>query len=154
MSISRWAAVAFAAMSATASTMAAAGTAHAGGGDRYGAIAISFETGELGYAVNLSTAAEVERIAIEQCGRVDCGVYVNFVNACGAVAVAPDGSLAWTWGVNRADTGRSAVDLLGLRAPKFPNPGSATPGAARVELAVCTVEGGSSTPSGSAVART
>ncbi|MFE9319619.1 DUF4189 domain-containing protein [Nocardia sp. NPDC052278] len=69
---------------------------------------------------------------------LDCSAYVYFVNACAAVAEAPDGSLAWAWGVDLADAEQSAVNGLGLRAPKFPSTGLTSPGPAHVALSVCT----------------
>ncbi|MFI9506516.1 DUF4189 domain-containing protein [Nocardia sp. NPDC052566] len=154
MFISRWAAAAFTMVSAAALTGFAGGVADAGV-DYYGAIAISFQTGNLGYAVNVTTPAEAGRLADEQCGGGrDCSAYVYFVNACGAVAEAPDGSLAWAWGVNKSDAEQTAINFLGPRAPKFPSLGSATPSAAHVKLSICTANGGGpSAPGGRTLPR-
>ncbi|MFI7670506.1 DUF4189 domain-containing protein [Nocardia sp. NPDC049526] len=153
MSVSRWAAVAFTTVSVTALTGAVTGTAHASG-DLYGAIAISFQTGRVAAEVNYAGPAEAGRAADARCGGgPDCSAYVYFVNACGAVAEAPDDSLAWAWGVDLADAEQSAVNGLGLRAPKFPSTGSASPAPAHVVLSICTDRGGPSAPGGRTLPR-
>ncbi|WP_280255304.1 DUF4189 domain-containing protein [Nocardia wallacei] len=130
-----------------------AGTAHAAA-DMHGAIAISFRTGKVASAVNYPSPAEAGRAADANCGGGrDCSAYVYFVNGCGAVAQAPDESIAWAWGVNREDAEQSAINGLGLRAPKFPSSGSASPGAAHIVLSDCTRTGGPSAPGGRTLPR-
>lgn len=149
MSTTRWAAAACTVVAA----VGLAGTAEARG-DRYGAIAISFQTGRVASAVNVASSREAGRLADLRCGGGrDCSAYVYFVNACGAVAQAPDRSLAWSWGVNRADAEQSAIRSLGLRAPFFPSLGSASPGAAHIVLSECTDKGGPSAPGGRTLPR-
>lgn len=149
MSITRWVAAAFTVVAAAGVVGAAEGTAAAAGGDLYGAIAISFETGRTAYAVNYPTPAEAGRAADAYCGGgPDCSAYVYFVNACGAAAEAPDGSVAWAWGVDLVDAEQSAINSLGLRAPKFPSTGSAFPAPAHILVSACTDPGGPSAPGG------
>ncbi|MBB5915972.1 hypothetical protein BJY24_004884 [Nocardia transvalensis] len=148
MSLSRTATGTFALLTAGVLVGAGAGTAHASA-DQHGAIAISFRTGAVASAVNYPSPAEAGRAADARCGGGrDCSAYVYFVNGCGAVAQAPDDSIAWAWGVNREDAEQSAINGLGLRAPKFPSLGSAVPGAAHIVLSDCTETGGPTAPGG------
>ncbi|MFE3445680.1 DUF4189 domain-containing protein [Nocardia sp. NPDC059180] len=148
MSLSRTATGTFTLLAAAALVGAGAGSAHASA-DMYGAIAISFHTGKVASAVNYPSPSEAGRAADARCGGGrDCSAYVYFVNGCGAVAQAPDGSISWSWGVNRGDAEQSAINGLGLRAPRFPSLGSASPSAAHVVLSDCTEMGGPSAPGG------
>ncbi|WP_324194836.1 DUF4189 domain-containing protein [Nocardia terpenica] len=46
--------------------------AHASGGDRYGAFAVSESTGRHGRAVNYDSSSSAEARAVALCGRGDC----------------------------------------------------------------------------------
>src|SRR5215475_10516644 len=52
----------------------------------WGAIAISPDTGRVGYSQGLNSAIEAERAAVGLCKARDCRAGVNFTNACGAGA--------------------------------------------------------------------
>jgi len=65
----------------------------------YGAIAVSRETGAIGWAYDYATQVAAERAATTQCGTNDCTSWVWFRRACAAVAwagnAAEGGSWAW-----------------------------------------------------------
>ena len=65
-----------------------------------GAIAISPDTGRVGYSKGLNSAIEAEQAAVGLCKARDCRAVVNFTNACGAVAQAFNTSWAWGWDHN------------------------------------------------------
>ena len=90
-----------------AGTTLAAPTAGALG---WGAIAISPDTGTVGYAKGLNSPAEAQRAAIGLCKARDCRAVVNFTNACGAVAQASNAS--WAWGRDRSSAGAQNGALL------------------------------------------
>ena len=82
---------------------AAAGiTAPTAGALGWGAIAISPDTGRVGYSKGLNSATEAQQAAVGLCQARDCRAVLNFTNACGAVAQASDTS--WTWGQDRNST--------------------------------------------------
>ena len=61
-------------------------TAPTAGALGWGAIAISPDTGTVGYSKGLNSAIEAEQAAVGLCKARDCRAVVNFTNACGAVA--------------------------------------------------------------------
>ena len=76
----------------------AAVTAPTAGALGYGAIAVSPNTGRVGYSKGFNSALEAERAAIGLCNARDCRPVVNFTKSCGAVAQAPNA--AWASGVD------------------------------------------------------
>jgi Domain of unknown function (DUF4189) len=83
----------------TATVLAAAtGPANADAYNYWGAIAVSRQTGSTGASWDYSSAAAADTMAISECGVADCQVFIEFANACGAVAQATDGSWGWGWG--------------------------------------------------------
>ncbi|MEV6277597.1 DUF4189 domain-containing protein [Nocardia sp. NPDC051832] len=93
--------------------------------DEWGAIAYSPSTGETGWGRNYSTKQRAERAAIETCKKSDCKVALNFVNKCGAVAQARDGS----WSIGRGST-KSAANAKAKAAATGRNP--------QIKESVCT----------------
>jgi hypothetical protein len=77
----------------------ATGTAPTAGALGWGAIAVSPNTGKVGYSQGFNSALEAERAAIGLCNARDCRAVVNFTKGCGAVAQAPNA--AWASGVDR-----------------------------------------------------
>lgn len=110
----------------------------AAAGDLYGALALSAGQAVVASAVNYGSWAAASQAALDECGVRDCQVVVEFRNACGAVAQGADYRFGWAWDHSRAAAERSAVDVLGISAAPFPDPGSASPRAASVILAACT----------------
>ena len=83
---------------------AAAGiTAPTAGALGWGAIAISPDTGRVGYSKGLNSAADAQQAAIGLCNKRDCRAVLNFTNACGAVAQSRDSS--WGWGQDHSSAG-------------------------------------------------
>ncbi|KAF0847363.1 DUF4189 domain-containing protein [Nocardia caishijiensis] len=110
----------------------------AAAGDLYGALALSSDEAVVASAVNYGSWADAQHAALAECGVWDCQVVVSFRNACGAVAQGADYRFGWSWDHSLAAAERSAVDVLGLSAPPFPDLGSASPRPARVILSACT----------------
>jgi Domain of unknown function (DUF4189) len=88
----------------------AAITAPTAGALGWGAIAISPDTGRVGYSKGLNSAIDAERTAVGLCKARDCQAVMNFSNACGAVAQASN--TAWAWGRGRNSTGAQNGALL------------------------------------------
>ena len=76
----------------------------------WGAIAISPETGRVGYSKGLNTAIAANQAAVGLCKARDCRAIVNFTNACGAVAQASNTS--WAWGRDRSSAGAQNRALI------------------------------------------
>lgn len=76
----------------------------------WGAIAVSAETGRVGYSKGLNSAIEAERAAVGLCRARDCQAVMNFTNACGAVAQAADTS--WGMGRDRSSAGAQNRALI------------------------------------------
>jgi uncharacterized caspase-like protein len=72
-------------------------------GNRYGAIAYSPGTGAHGWAYDYASQSEAEGAALTNCRKhaTDCTVPIWFQNACGALAVGPNG-YGSGWGVDQA----------------------------------------------------
>ncbi|WP_218718223.1 MULTISPECIES: DUF4189 domain-containing protein [unclassified Nocardia] len=110
----------------------------AAAGDLYGALALSSKEAVVASAVNYGSWAAASQAALAECGVWDCQIVVEFRNACGAVAQGADYRFGWSWDHSLAAAERSAIDVLGISAPPFPDPGSASPRAASVILSACT----------------
>ncbi|MEV6276590.1 DUF4189 domain-containing protein [Nocardia sp. NPDC051832] len=111
-------------------------------GDLYGALAISRSTARVSSAVNYGSWGAAERGARDECGRRDCDVVVTFRNACGSVSQGADYRFGWAWAAGRGEAERLSNEVLGMSAPPFPDPGSASPRPARVILSACTANAG------------
>ena len=70
----------------------------------WGAIAVSAETGRVGYSKGLNSAVEAERAAVGLCKARDCRAVVNFTKACGAVAQSVQNT-SWGWGWDHTSAG-------------------------------------------------
>jgi hypothetical protein len=88
----------------------AAYTAPTAGALGWGAIAVSLDTGRVGYTKGYNSAIEAERAAIGLCNARDCRAVVNFTKGCGAVAQAP--SASWAPGVGRDSAGAQKMALI------------------------------------------
>jgi Domain of unknown function (DUF4189) len=84
-------------------------TAPTAGALGWGAIAISRDTGRVGYSQGFNSAIEAEQAAVGLCKARDCRPVVNFTKACGAVAQAPDASWAWGWDHDSAGAQKRAL---------------------------------------------
>jgi hypothetical protein len=62
----------------------------------WAAIAISVQTGNIGYAYEHPSGSAAARAAVRKCGASDCQEAVRVTNGCAAVAQAKN--LAWGWG--------------------------------------------------------
>ncbi|WP_245233939.1 DUF4189 domain-containing protein [Mycobacterium sp. PS03-16] len=76
----------------------------------WGAIAVSVNTGKVGYSQGFNSALEAERAAIGLCSARDCRAVVNFTKGCGAVGQAPNAS--WATGVGRDSAGAQRAALI------------------------------------------
>ncbi len=85
-------------------------TAPTAGALGWGAIAISINTGRVGYSSGRNSAVEAEQAAVGLCAVRDCRAVVNFTNACGAVAEAANTS--WAWGRDRTSAGAQRSALI------------------------------------------
>ena len=77
----------------------------------WGAIAISPDTGRVGYSQGLNSAIEAERAAVGLCKARDCRAVVNFTNACGAVAQSIQNT-SWGWGWDHDSSGAQNKALI------------------------------------------
>ena len=102
--VKRAAVVAAAAGSALAITPPAANAA-----SYYGAIAISFDTGYIGYTYDYPNSAEARSRSVTACGVGDCESVVWFANGCGAVAYARGGYWSWAYGPSRSSAQSGAL---------------------------------------------
>lgn len=89
---------------------ASAGEDDGSAGEYYGAIAYSPTNRAHGWAFDYSSRGAAERRALALCGRhaEDCIVPVWFRNACGALAVGPDG-YGSGWGSSRKSAEGQAI---------------------------------------------
>jgi Domain of unknown function (DUF4189) len=76
----------------------------------WGAIAISPDTGRVGYSKGLNSAIEAQHAAVALCKARDCRAVLNFTKGCGAVAQAFDTS--WGWGRDPSSTGAQNRALI------------------------------------------
>ncbi|MFW0790636.1 DUF4189 domain-containing protein [Gordonia sp. CPCC 205333] len=63
----------------------------------FGAIAISRDTGSVGYSINNRSQGAADTAALGQCADNTCEVVSRFYNGCGAVAQS-QANLYWGWG--------------------------------------------------------
>src|SRR5689334_14077214 len=77
----------------------------------WGAIAISLNTGRVGYSKGLNSAIEAEQAAVGLCKARDCRAVVNFSNACGAVAQSVQNT-SWASGSDHNSTGAQNRALI------------------------------------------
>jgi Domain of unknown function (DUF4189) len=79
--------------------------------DNYGAIAYSSSTGAHGRSIDYGSRAAAENVALANCQQhaADCFVPIWFRNACGALAVGPNG-YGSGWG-----SSRSIAESIALR---------------------------------------
>ena len=84
-------------------------TAPTAGAFGWGAIAISPDTGRVGYSQGFNSAIEAEQAAVGLCKARDCRAVVNFTKACGAVAQAANASWAWGWDHNSTGAQKRAL---------------------------------------------
>ncbi len=82
--------------------------------DYYGAIAVSTQTNQIGYAVNSLTRADAERQALDQCGVSSCQAAIWWRNA-GAI-VHPQADLSWGWAWATTEQAASDAATTRLRA--------------------------------------
>jgi hypothetical protein len=95
-------------------------TAPTAGALGWGAIAISPDTGRVGYSQGLNSAIEAEQAAVGLCKARDCRAVVNFTKACGAVAHAVNTSWGWGWEPQqhrRAEQGTNLMQSIRRRLP-------------------------------------
>jgi Domain of unknown function (DUF4189) len=85
-------------------------TAPTAGALGWGAIAISPDTGRVGYSKGLNSAVQAVQAAVGLCKARDCRAVLNFTNACGAVAQSVNAS--WAWGRDRTSTGAQNRALI------------------------------------------
>jgi len=86
-------------------------TAPTAGALGWGAIAISPDTGRVGYSQGLNSAIEAEQAAVGLCKARDCRAVVNFTNACGAVAQSIQNT-SWAWGWDHDSTAAQKSALI------------------------------------------
>ncbi|WP_445172178.1 DUF4189 domain-containing protein [Microcoleus sp.] len=84
-------------------------------GDRFGAIAYSFSTGNWGYSYNRPTEGDAQSVALNGCknvsGASDCEIKVELKNNCGVMAANPDNSAAgWAYAGSRREAERVALE--------------------------------------------
>jgi hypothetical protein len=91
----------------------------------WAAIAISVETGNIGYSYDQPSAAAASSAAVDGCDASDCQEVVRVTNGCAAVAQASNLEWGWAYAASLDQAERAAV--------------RATPGrGARVLARVCT----------------
>lgn len=112
VALRRWCAIPLVACSLGGSAVLTAPTAGALG---WGAIAVSLNTGRVGYTQGFNSAIEAERGAIGLCNARDCRAVVHFTKGCGAVAQAPDS----TWFPSVARDAASAQKLALISCSRY-----------------------------------
>jgi hypothetical protein len=80
--------------------------------DNYGAIAYSPSTGAHGWSFDYGSRVAAENAALANCRQhaTDCSVPIWFRNACGALAVGPNG-YGSGWGTSRSIAERLALKI-------------------------------------------
>ncbi|GAC49632.1 DUF4189 domain-containing protein [Gordonia aichiensis] len=87
--------------------------------DYYGAIAVSTQTGNVGYAVNALSRADAESKALSQCGVSSCQAATWWRNACGAIVHSQsDMSWGWAWATSEQAATDAATSRLTGGSPK------------------------------------
>jgi Domain of unknown function (DUF4189) len=95
------------ALAAGATVLAAAPASAAP--NTWAAVAISVETGNIGYSYEQPSAAAAAGAAEDECGAGDCQEVVRVTNGCAAVAQASNLAWGWAYAVTREDAEREAV---------------------------------------------
>ncbi|WP_225726442.1 MULTISPECIES: DUF4189 domain-containing protein [unclassified Nocardia] len=105
-------------VAAAGATLAVSAPQANAAGYYYGAIAISYSTGYIGYSYDYADSGTAESRAVSQCGQADCQAVEWFANGCGAVAYSRSTG-TWSWGY--------AASRLGAqnRALSYNNAGAA-----------------------------
>jgi Domain of unknown function (DUF4189) len=75
----------------------------------WAAIAISAETGNIGYAYEQPSAAAASNAAVNECDASDCQAVVRVTNGCVAVAQAPNLAWGWAYAASLDEAERAAV---------------------------------------------
>lgn len=75
----------------------------------WAAIAISVETGNIGYSYEQPSAGAAASAAESKCGASDCQEVVRVTNGCAAVAQAPNLAWGWAYGASLEEAKRGAV---------------------------------------------
>jgi Domain of unknown function (DUF4189) len=100
---------AVAAVLATGATVLAAAPASASP-NSWAAIAISVETGNIGYSYEQPSASAAASAAEDECGAGDCQEVVRVTNGCAAVAQASNLAWGWAYGASLSEAKRAAVN--------------------------------------------
>jgi hypothetical protein len=100
--------VAVATALATGATLVGAAPASASP-NTWAAIAISVETGSIGYSYEQPSASAASSAAVSGCGASDCQEVIRVTNGCGAVAQAPNLAWGWAYAASLAEAKREAV---------------------------------------------
>jgi len=72
-------------------------------------IAISVQTGNIGYSYDEPSAAAASAAAVDACGARDCQAAVSVTNGCAAVAQARNRAWGWAWAASLTEAERAAV---------------------------------------------
>jgi hypothetical protein len=75
----------------------------------WAAIAISVQTGNIGYAYEHPSGASAASAAVDQCGASDCQEAVRVTNGCAAVAQAKNRAWGWAYAASLDEAKREAV---------------------------------------------
>lgn len=94
---------------AAGTTVLAAVPAHAAP-NTWAAIAISVETGNIGYAYDHASPSSAANAAENECGASDCEEVVRVTNGCAAVAQAPNLAWGWAYAASLSEAQRAAVN--------------------------------------------
>jgi serine/threonine-protein kinase len=76
--------------------------------DFYGAISYSQSSRRFGSAWGYQSKNEAEQRALASCNREDCQIVIWFKNACGSLARARNGAIAWSGGKDLIEAKRLA----------------------------------------------
>jgi hypothetical protein len=93
---------------ATGVTVLGAAPASAGP-NTWAAIAVSVETGNVGYAWEQPSGAAASEAAEDQCGASDCQEVVRVTNGCAAVAQARNRAWGWAYAASIEEAEQEAV---------------------------------------------
>jgi hypothetical protein len=93
---------------ATGATVLGAAPASAGP-NTWAAIAVSVETGNIGYAYEQPSAAAASGAAVDGCDASDCQEAVRVTNGCAAVAQASNRAWGWAYAASLDEAEREAV---------------------------------------------
>jgi Domain of unknown function (DUF4189) len=100
---------AVAAALATAPVLLSAAPAQAATPGTWAAIAISVQTGNVGYSWNHPSATSAADAAVDKCNARGCQTVVRVSNGCAAVAQAPNRAWGWAYAASRAAAEQAAV---------------------------------------------